>query len=607
MTLSDLETPDTAEPDGTVPADATPTATQSARRRWAGWTTGRRADLLVYLMFTLAAGYVMQRLWLDPQNLVLGHNPTDQNFAEWMYLDQANALTEGRNPFFSLGQNAPLGINLMGNVATHLVSWLLTPVTLLFGAGVTFAIAVTFNLAATASAWYYVLSRHLVRHRAAAILGAAFCGFAPGMISESNAHIHIPAQYLAPFIVLYGIRLREPDHRIRNGVILGLLISAQVYLGLEVLLLVALGCAVMVACYALMRWSQARAVSKTFFSSLAVAVAVVLVLCAYPLWVLFFGPRHYTGIVKVYSADLTTFFSYPTQSLGGLTAGKSHVPNLAEEAAFFGWPLVIAVIGLGLLMWRSLPARVVTIIGALFAVLALGPHIMWKGQDTGLYGPYILLSKLPIFDSLITLRLALITATAIGLLLAFTTDWVLDRAPAARSAGIPLRAIAAVAAAALLVPLIPRPLPAVERAFVPNFITSGQWSDYVREGRTLVPVDPGPFAELRWAVAGEARFAVPRGFTLVPKDPPHDMTGVFNVALLPVEEYLWFIWNNRDIELTADKTRQSLADLRYLNADAVVLNATVPGAPAMADKISVLLGLPATRVNDVFLWQVADL
>jgi hypothetical protein len=571
------------------------------------WFRGHRADLLVYAAYLFAALYVMAHLWIDVRHRLVSHNPTDQMFAEWMYADQAYALSHLRDPFFSHGQQAPLGVNLMCNVATQLVSWILAPVTLLLGTAVTFAVVVTASLAATASAWYFVLSRHFVKYRSAAFLGGAFCGFSPGMISESNVHVHIPAQYLVPFLVLAVIRLREPGRVVRNGVFLGLLVAAQLLIGLEVLFLTALGCAVMVAVYALTRRREARAALVPFVSALALGGVVVLVVCAYPLWMQFFGPRHYVGLVTTYSADLTTYFSYSTQSLGGLTAAKAYVPNAAEETAFFGWPLTLGAIGLGLLLWRSIGARMAAVTGGVCAVLSLGPEIMWKDRHTGIPGPYWLLSHLPIFDSLITLRLALVTATAIGVLLAFAADWVLDRVPRARAAGIPLRAMAAAVAVAVLLPLVPRSVPVIGRPFVPRFITAGTWQQYVREGRTLVPVDPDPWVRLRWAVAGEARFAVPQGWTIVPRDPPRDMIGVFNVPMRPGEARLWDISMGYAVEIGPAERRQAAEDMRWLRADAVVLNATVPKADEMVGKISSLLGRPAQKVDDVYVWRTRDI
>ncbi len=79
----------------------------------------------------------------------------------------------------------------------------------------------TLGLAGTAAAWYWVLSRHLVRSRLAAWLGGLWCGFCPAMIAHANGHINFVSQYVVPFIVYQALRLREPGRVLRGGVASG--------------------------------------------------------------------------------------------------------------------------------------------------------------------------------------------------------------------------------------------------------------------------------------------------------------------------------------------------------------------------------------------------
>src|SRR4029079_644505 len=103
--------------------------------------------------------------------------------------------------------NAPDGVNLMSNASHILHGVLMAPVTVLFGPGVSFAVLVALNLAATATGWYLLFARELRLHRGAAMVGGIFTGFAPGMIAQSNSHLHMPAQWLVPPIVWFVLRL----------------------------------------------------------------------------------------------------------------------------------------------------------------------------------------------------------------------------------------------------------------------------------------------------------------------------------------------------------------------------------------------------------------
>jgi hypothetical protein len=103
----------------------------------------------------------------------------------------------------------------------------LSPITLLFGAAVTFAIISTLALAGTAAAWYFVLSRDVVHSRGAAYLGALFCGFAPAMVSQSTGHPNIAGQFVVPFVVHAVLQLPKPGSPVRRGLVLGLLAVIQ--------------------------------------------------------------------------------------------------------------------------------------------------------------------------------------------------------------------------------------------------------------------------------------------------------------------------------------------------------------------------------------------
>lgn len=574
------------------PLSSEPAESVSAVR----WWTPRRTDLGVAALFSLGALWVTARGWRHLYHGLLGTQPRDQVFNEWMLAFDAHAVTHLESPFFTTLQNAPDGVNLMGNVAMQLVGALLAPVTLLGGAPLSYLLLITVNLAATAFGWYYVLARHVVQSRLAALLGGAFCGFVPGMIAHSNGHPHITAQFLVPFIVWRVARLAVPGRSVRNGLALGGLILAQFFVGEEILLLTAVGCAVATIAYALSRPRQAMRAAPAFLTGLGVAAALVLIVVAYPMWVQFFGPQHYHGAPDSYPADLASYAAFGRETIAGSASGAEGLaPNSAEETAFFGWPLLILALAATVWLWRNLVARIASVTAVVAAGLSLGPDIVYRGRDTGAPGPYALLDGLPALDAMIVGRFALVAAAALGVLLAVATDRVLTLPRTGR-------VVAAAAIVAALVPIAPTPMGVAPRPDVPRFITSGQWREYVEPGRTLVPVPVEGRTGLRWATVADLGFAVPQGYFLGPTGPDDD-TGRWSAPPRPTWRLLERVAAGRNVAITERERAQAQQDVRFWGADAVVLYDRAPRAEALRRTLDALFG-PGRQVSDVHVYPV---
>ncbi len=586
-------------------------------KRWFSqrrWPPPRRlwVDSAAAALFTIAAVWVTVRGWRDFG--LFGAMPKDQMFNEWMLAHDAYASTHLSNPFFTTLQNAPDGVNLLGNVAMQLPGMLLTPVTVLGGARLSYLLLLTFNLAATAFAWYYVLSRHVVSSRLAAALAGGFCGFAPGLIASSNGHPHITAQFFVPFIVWRVTRLREPGRAVRNGLILGGLIIAQFFTGEEILLLTAVGCAVLVFAYAAFRPRQAWREAPTALAGSGMAVGLVLAVTAYPMWIQFFGPQHYRGVPDHYPADLASYLAFGRESLaGGPETAVGLAPNPTEETAFFGWPLLVVALVAAVWLWRDLAVRIAATVAVVVGALSLGPTIVYRGESTGIPGPFTLLDELPVLDSMIVGRFTLVVTAALGVIIAVTADraLALGRAPTSgraptRGGWLPVaaRVLAVVALFAALVPLAPTPLKQVGRPEVPHFITSGQWKAYVSPGRTLVAVSRDPQAGLRWATVADLGFAIPQGYFLGPKGPDDD-TGRWNAPLPPTWNLIARLTTGEEVPIGDTERSQARGDLNFWKADAVVLWEKEPHAVTLRPALDTLLG-PGGHVGDVYVYRVTS-
>jgi hypothetical protein len=574
--------------------------------RW----SGRRIDLLVTVAYLLGAFWVTMRGWQEPWGRILGDQAKDQAFNEWMLAYDAHVVRHLTNPFFTTLQNAPDGVNLMGNIALQGPGLLLAPVTMAAGPEFSYLLLITANLFLTALAWYWVLSRRLVHSRTGAFVGALVIGFAPAMISHSNGHPHMTAQWLLPFIIWRVVRLGEPGITVRNGLILGGLVLAQVFVGEENLFLTAVACALWVVAYAIFNFSEARARLGRALGSLAIAGGLVLIFVAYPLYLQFAGPQHYSGHPgDPKPAMLASFVGHATESIGGGKRGAAGLaPNFTEEATFYGWPLVL--IALAGIVWlrRETIVRVICVIVLGAAALSLGPTIRFdRWTDTGIPGPFRLFQDLPVVNAMVIARFNMITTVALGVLLAIIVARVAERLRGAEITGLPVRLLAIAALAGVVVPIMPTPLASHARPHVPEFVTGGHWREYVAEGRTLVPVPVDGMTSIRYGSAADVGFAVPSGYFLGPVS-PDDNTGRWGPPPRPTWELLTKVRSGEvEVATIGDAERaNAVADLRYWKADAIVLSTSGGTDVKLQIALERLVG-PGTRVHDVWLWDVRPL
>jgi hypothetical protein len=553
-----------------------------------------------------------------PNHRVLRINASDQAFFEWLLAYAANCVRHGTNPFWTTLLNAPDGVNLASNTAVTVLGVVLSPLTLTIGPTMTFTLALTAALALTSVAWYLLLSRAVVRTRTAAVVGGLFCGFAPGMVSHANGHLNFASGYLVPLIVWRVMALRRPGHAVRDGLVLGALIAVQYSLGGETLFFTALACGVVLGCWLLAGHREPRPMVVAFGKGLAVAAVVAAMLLAYPLWMQFMGPRsfHGTGFDQFgYSEDLLAYGAWPRRSIAGEAGYFTFLAfNRTEENSFFGVPALLVLVGMAILaIHRGDAARrrltwAVSVSALVFAVLSLGPELKVDRKETGVPLPYALLQHVPLFDSALPGRYALVVAVLAGVLLALGIDTL---------PGLRHRYLVAVGVVAGLLPLVPVTLLTYERSSVPHFVTSGKWREYVRPGETLVPV-PLPSDLLpdgqRWQAALLAgpdgdTFRIPGGFFLGPGGPDgHGRIGAVPRNTVERLDALSRFGNYPPVA-TGEFRDKFLDDLRYWQGSVVVLpdggtgNRWHEHHDDLLHLLTVMLG-PGQRVDDVWLWKV---
>jgi hypothetical protein len=598
---------------------ADPPVESPTRRGGASW----RPHLTVAAVALALAGYVTNGLWQDPAGRVLVKNAGDQAFFEWLLGYGVYLLGNGGDPFFTDLMNAPVGVNLAANTSITVFIVLFSPLTILAGPQVSFVTILTLNLAGSAFGWYLFLRRHLVRQPAAAALGGLFCGFAPGFISHANGHLNWTAGWIAPLVLWWVLKLPEPRRWLRHGVILGLVVTVGFSIAAEGLFFTALASGVFLGTRSLLPHCRAaaRAALPTVLAGLGVTAVVAGTLLAYPLYMHFAGPQTFSGTgfnQAHYVEDVGAFLEYPTRSLAGwLGFGSDLAPNPTEETSFFGLPLMmLAIACVVTLRQHAKPGRLETLVaiytvGAVFLLLSLGPQLKYFKETSEIKLPYAALLDLPLFDSALPGRFALVVACVIGILLALTADHLLtEPMPSVAS-----HTLWAAGYAIALLPLFPLPVLTSERAPEPAFIADGIWKQYVSDGGVLTAL---PFATTdtadgqRWQAYTMARggkqFRIPDGYFLGPGGPegtgqigatPHQTDWLFLRAAM-------YGYTQPIGDFDRDQARQ---DLAYWKVEAVFLPPQVTGSqgPVFRAALEVmatdLFGEPE-HVGGVLLWRI---
>ncbi|GAA2465276.1 DUF2079 domain-containing protein [Winogradskya humida] len=519
-TLSEVSDDDTAD---TEKADS-----EQPQRRRRAWPL----HIIAALAFLGMGYWITSGIWADPDRRSVLYNEGDHSFFEWVLGYGVQIVAHGADPFWTGLMNAPIGVNLAANTSITVYAVVFAPLTYLAGPQVTYVTILMLNLAGAGIAWYAFLLRFAVKHKAAAFIGAAFCGFAPGWISHANGHLNWTAAWLPPVLLWWMLRLRTPRRWLLNGIVLGLLMAAGFSIAPEMLFDLVLAVVIFVLVWSLSRdtMPQVLRAAPRALLSLVIGAVVAGALLAYPLYMHFAGPGSFKGTgfnQKRYVEDAAAGLFYPFRSLAGFFGIQRGdlASNQTEGASFWGWPLLaLMVIATVLLWWRAgrsrkSTMRALTVVGLLFMVLSFGPRLHWFAKeyhDIPLL--YAVVRDWPIFDSALPARFALVTTGVIGITVALLADRVFSSRYRSYA-----RVIWGVAFAAALVPIIPTPVLTSGRATEPKFVADGTWKKYVPRNGVMSALpfsSPSAADAQRWQAYTMSRrgeqYRIPAGYFLGP-------------------------------------------------------------------------------------------
>ncbi len=489
-------------------------------------------SLLVVFCYLLAAYIVTWHFWGDPAGRVPSTSgpagvSNDVYLSTWSLRYVATALSHWHLPALTTtALNWPQGVNLMWNTSLLLPAVVLTPLTLLAGPTASLNVLLFVGFAGSATAMYFVLRRWGASAGAAALAGAIY-GFSPAMRVAAEAHYHLQLAILPPLIIDAVLRLVTGRGRpVRTGLILGLLVAAQLFTAEELLFETVLAGLIIMIALAASRPAAIRKALKPAAVGLGTAAGVTAAICGYALYVQLHGPLPETGSpwhVSRYGNQPADFVAAPT---GVLLHGPHFLSYLAatgqrevEYFGYLGWPLLILAVLITIVLWRDLRARLAGVTFVVLELLSIGGHPItlgpWHIQADVL--PWYWLQNLPVLNQALPNRLSLLADGAAAALIAFAADraWTAVRA----SGGWRRPALAAVAAAAVIaaiVPILPSPAQAPAALKI-----STSWHDvmtrlHLKPGAAVLvlPLDGALTMELQ-AISGQ-NISVVGGYCIAP-------------------------------------------------------------------------------------------
>jgi 6-pyruvoyl-tetrahydropterin synthase-like protein len=333
-------------------------------------------------------------------------------FLEW----PAYALAHGLNPLYSTAVGYPHGINLLANTGMVGIGVILAPITWMFGPIATLNVALTLGPALSGFTMF-VLLRRWVSWEPAAFVGGLLYGFSPLILTSLDySHLNFTTSPVPPLIVLCldELVIRQRRRPIPTGVLLGLLVSLQFFLGTEILVIVlmavAFGIAVLLVYAA---WKKPQLLpDHARFAAVGIGAGAITaaVLLAYPTWFALAGPAHISGIIWPDPGQYVNHLKDYLLPAPAIPLGSSYGfdgPILSGQ--YLGIGLLVVLVG-GVVAWRrDLRLWFFALVGVTALALSLG-----------VANP--LFSFLPVLENILPSRFDSIVYLAAAVMLGIVVD-----------------------------------------------------------------------------------------------------------------------------------------------------------------------------------------
>lgn len=521
----------------------------------------------------------------------------DQNIFVWFMAWVPYAITHGQNPLLTHHILAPDGVNLLWTTLILLPSFLLTPVTLVFGPIASFWTCVITGVALSSWMMYRATLRFFPSRVGAFIAGLVY-GFTPFMFVHSSGHLNLGIALFPPLllILLDEIVVRQRRNVLAMGALLGGATAAQLLTGEELLAICVVGAFLGIVFACILGRDVVRSRLPYAVRACSVALVVFAVLVAYPVWVQLHDAHEFLGSFfqppDVYVNDLLTpIVPLPGVSLGGnqLLGISDHFNGAREELAYLGLPLLVALPVLIYIARRKIMVCWAAFLFVAMLVLSFGPELQIAGQRTNIPLPWALVQNRGLFADILPARFSVLIFFSVSLIVAGAID-------AMRTWRLVRKRWAVAGLAACFIPLVPLPTSMVRTPTIPTFFAVGAPGI---PAESVVLVDPiaigGATQAMTWQAVSGMRFKMTSGVWTIPLMAAFLQNGGIQPALFRIDS------GEPPPVLTPELRSAMRSDLQNLGVNIII--ADEHGRAAIGF-ISSVLGRQPEYVQGVAVWTV---
>jgi hypothetical protein len=518
-----------AEP--AVPADTPP----ADRPGLAGYLVRSPGWLRAGVIYLVAGVVMWWHVWTGNPASTMVCDCGDASSFAWFIAWPAYAISHGHSLFFTTAVHSPAGMNLLDNTSVLALGVALAPVTWIFGPVAALNVALTAAPVASALAAYACLRRALGLRWVAAFAGGLLFGFSPFVV-RNEAINHLQASFLAlvPLIFwcCYELVVTQRGRWVRWGVLLGVLIAVQFFVGPEILTVSALtaGIALLVTAAAALRAGTLRAKFPFALRGFLLAGVVAGVLLAYPVWFAMTGPQHIQGPdwfhAHANGLGLTLLPMAQTVPLQKGWRIAAYLGPLGADQGYLGIPALVVLAAAVFAVRRPLTklCAALTVVLIWLSLGAVWVPVSQGGEPAGLPLIWRALDGLPVLNKLAP---ANFTAAAVWFIViagSLLLDALLPggqaaaRFPRALTRPAARMATAGVVGAALVVPwLLAWQLPFTTRSVTPSAWVSHAGSHLPAGAVVLFYPFPATYHDraLIWQAESGMKFAIVGGRGIV--------------------------------------------------------------------------------------------